>query len=156
MSLCPSNLMAKNANPGKIVFPNMARRKPVDEETISLVNAACLLELASAGIEAEGPASWLADKSEVPFHYLGNLHLWSFRRAWYYWIAKGPGIPADKAQAFHEIWGTQVRVDGHCGCPSPLEWFKGFSVGHYHIDTQEGLNAFADLLRSIYKPGDEK
>lgn len=95
-----------------------------------------------------------AIEGEVPTHLIGYTEGrsgWSFHRAWRYYIAKGPGIPPDIAQAFHEEWGQQVRVDGHCGCPSPLDWFEGFAVGHYHIDTQEGLNAFVRLLQSIKK-----
>lgn len=80
---------------------------------------------------------------------MGGLAGWSFERAWYYWIAKGPGIPPEHADKLHEKYGKEVRVDGHCGCPSPKEWFKGFSVGHYHVDTQEGLCALADTIREI-------
>jgi hypothetical protein len=78
--------------------------------------------------------------------------MWEFRRLWTYWAAKGPGIPPDLAQGFHQTWGKQVRVAGHCGCPSPLEWCEGFAVGSYHIDTQDGLNAFVALLKSIHRP----
>jgi len=91
-------------------------------------------------------------RGEVQSAYLGSHCRWIFKRAWYYWVAEGPGIPPDKAQDFHNQWGTQVRVEGHCGCPSPLEYNQGFAIGYYHIDTQEGLNAFAKLLKSIYIP----
>jgi hypothetical protein len=30
-----------------------------------------------------------------------------------------------------------------------LKWCHGFAIGSQHIDTQEGLNAFAELLREI-------
>lgn len=89
---------------------------------------------------------------EVPTSILGLQSKWSFQRAWAYWVAKGPGIPSEIAEEFHKTWGQQVRVDGHCGCPSPLEWFEGFGVDSYHIDTQEGLNAFVALLKTIHKP----
>jgi hypothetical protein len=80
---------------------------------------------------------------------MGALSLWHFTRAWYYWSAEGPGIPCDIAEKLHATHGKQVRVAGHCGCPSPSEWFKGFAVGSYHIDTPEGLKALADVIRSI-------
>lgn len=162
MSLNPSNQIAARNNPDKMAFPNLARRVNWEDKSaegignraviFGEVDAQCLRELGAAGVkhEPEEPADWLREKREVPFGYIGTLCGWSFRRAWYYWVAEGPGVPADKAQAFHETWGQQVRVDGHCGCPSPLEWHHGFAVGMYHIDTQEGLNAFAGLLRSIY------
>lgn len=149
MSLNPSNLMAARDNPGKTMFPNLARRRG-DTASYAEVDEQAQRELTTAGILAVGPHEWLRENSEVPAAYIGELCMWSFHRAWYYWIAKGPGIPSDKAEEFHQTWGTQVRVDGHCGCPSPLEWCHGFAVGHYHIDTQEGLTAFAELLRNIY------
>jgi hypothetical protein len=42
-----------------------------------------------------------------------------------------------------------VRVEGHGGCPSPLEYCKGFAVGLYHVDTQKGLNALAQVIKNI-------
>lgn len=128
-------------------------------EVCQKVDEVCLEELSKAGIghdPTDEPADWLRENREVPFGYIGTHCRWMFRRAWYYWVAEGPGIPCDLAEEFHKEWGTQVRVDGHCGCPSPLYWFEGFSVGLYHIDTQEGLNAFAKLLSSIHKPRKEE
>lgn len=120
------------------------------------VDTQCEKELTVACIPMER-AEFLREKREVPTALLGQLDLWSFRRAWYYWVAEGPGVPADKAEEFHKSYGTQCRVNGHCGCPSPLEQNHGFGIGMYHIDTQEGLNAFAQLLKSIYieKKGEE-
>lgn len=105
-------------------------------------------ELAGAGIKVER-YELLRNSGEVKTSVIGSLHKWSFNRAWYYWVAKGPGIPPVYADKLHEKWGKDVRVDGHCGCPSPKEWFKGFAVGHYHVDTQAGLNALADVIRKI-------
>lgn len=104
-------------------------------------------ELDAAGIEAY---RFPFDKEgEVPTRIVGVLGGWTFRRAWYYYMATGPGIPPDLAEQLHTSHGTVVRVEGHCGCPSPLEWCGGFAVGSYHIDSQDGLTAFADLLRRI-------
>lgn len=128
---------------------NLAKR-PDDTASHQEVDRIVLSELSQAGIEPEGPFEFLRKRGEVPSAYVGNLCMWGFERFWTYWVAKGPGVPPDEAQAFHEKWGRVVRVEGHCGCPSPLEWCKGFAVNSYHIDTQEGLNAFAALLRSIY------
>ena len=49
----------------------------------------------------------------------GSLHSWTFERAWYYWIAKGPGIELSEAQALQAKHGKVVRVAGHCGSPIP-------------------------------------
>ena len=88
-------------------------------------------------------------QGEVKTAVMGSLYRWGFTRAWYYWVAKGPGIPPVYANELHRQHGKEVRVDGNCTCPSPKEWFKGFAVGHYHIDTQAGLNALADVIRKI-------
>ena len=89
------------------------------------------------------------DQGEVKTSVRGSLHGWLFTRAWYYWIATGPGIPPEYANKLHEKHGKAVRVDGHCCCPSPKEWLKGFAVGHYHVDTQTGLCALADTIRQV-------
>ncbi len=121
-----------------------------DTEAHALVDATVLGELNEAGIKVEGLES-LRGHYEVPTKYVGSLAMWGFRRAWRYYIASGPGVPPDLAEEFHGKYGKQVRVQGHCGCPSPLEYNHGFAVGMYHIDSQNGLNAFAELLRKIYR-----
>jgi hypothetical protein len=70
-------------------------------------------------------------------------------QSWRYWVAEGPGIPPDDAERLHARFGRVVRVDGHCGAPSPREWFGGFAVGLYHVDTQEGLGALAVTIREV-------
>lgn len=158
--LCPSN--AKFG-----VFPNLAKHtegllvsqlKAIFEEVDSVVRR----ELETAGLpyanlgEARQGAINMGDsfrQREVPTGIIGFWHRWKFERAWYYYRAEGAGVPPDVAEEFHRVWGQQVRVAGHCECPSPLEWYEGFAVDNYHIDTQEGLNAFVTLLNSIYKPG---
>jgi hypothetical protein len=134
-----------------MTFPNLARNEPFTDVDISEVTAICEAELKAAGINADWkwPASMLS-KTEVPNLILGSINLWGFERAWYYWIARGPGIPSDLAEKLHTDHGREVRVDGHCGCPSPKEWFRGFAVGHYHVDTPKGLKALADLIHQIY------
>lgn len=116
-------------------------------------------ELKAAGIptlqEAEGKGpDYLADflrrqSGEVKTSVVGCLHGWTFTRAWYYWMATGPGIDVDTAEALHASHGRVVRVDGHCGCPSPREWFKGLACGNYHVDTPEGLKALADTIKGL-------
>ena len=105
-------------------------------------------ELEIAGIESH-VKDWNKDNGEVHTKIIGTLNLWKFERAWYYWVANGPGIPPNIAEKLHKEYGKDVRVDGHCGCPSPKEWFKGFAVGHYHVDTQEGLNALTKVIQDI-------
>lgn len=119
-------------------------------------------ELKAAGIqtlqEHEGkPPEYLADllrrgSGEVKTSVIGIHCGWEFKRNWYYWVASGPGIPTTDAMKLHETHGTVVRVDGDCTAPSPESRYKGLSVGHYHVDTPEGLKALADLLTALVKP----
>ena len=124
--------------------PNYAGREDVDDLLID--------ELTQAGILYDKmPESWRTNHPEMRTIVIGNLHGWTFTRNWNYWIARGPGISLEHATKLHETHGKYVRVDGHCGCPSPLEWFKGLAVGHYHVDTLTGLRALADTIRLIVK-----
>jgi hypothetical protein len=137
MGLNPSN-----AKPG--VFPNMAGVEGCDDTLRA--------ELKAAGIVAYQLPLQLPN-SEVPTCIIGTLEpmRWGFRRAWYYWIADGPGIPPAYATELHRRHGKDVRVSGHCACPSPLEWHKGFAVGMYHVDTPAGLKALADVIKNVYR-----
>ena len=126
-----------------MTFPNRAGL-PSEENDDVLTK-----ELRTAGITIN-KFEFLLDRSrEVKSSVMGSLHGWTFERAWYYWVCKGPGIELTAATKLHESHGKVVRVDGHCGCPSPKEWFKGLACGHYHVDTQEGLNALADTIKSL-------
>lgn len=131
-------------------FPNLARHEPFTSDVIGTVTAVCIAELEDAGIKPHVFGGRIS--GEVPTMAMGEFGLWGFRRAWYYWIAEGPGLPAIVADRLHETHGRAVRVDGHCGCPSPGEWFKGFGVGLYHVDTPDGLKALVDALRTVYDP----
>jgi len=107
-------------------------------------------ELTQAGIE---PHYTELGGGEVPAHEFGKLCGWTFRRAWYYWVASGPPLPFEYATPLHNLIGEEVRVEGHCGCPAPEEWYKligdyaSHGAGTYHVDTQEGLDILAATLR---------
>ena len=129
-------------------FPNEARGQNPSLEVIAEVTATCEAELKAAGINVTIFPSPL--RGEVPSCAFGSLSMWKFERAWYYWMASGPGLPVEVAEKLHATHGTVCRVDGHCGCPAPRDWFKGFGVGSYHVDSPEGLKALADAIRSVY------
>lgn len=139
MAVTISSGLSTSARPR--MFSNLAGRRGIDD----IVKA----ELAAAGIKMEVLGDWFANRKTTEVHtgVIGDLHGWVFERAWYYWIAKGPGLPPAYATPLHAAHGREVRVDGHCGCPSPLEWHKGFAVGCYHVDTPAGLKALADALK---------
>ena len=127
---------------------NFAGRKDYENLDID-----CRAELEQAGIEVVdfGKFGFKNEEqhAEVQTNIVGTLHGWEFKRAWYYWVCNGPGIPLKEATQLHEVHGQVVRVAGHGGCPSPLEWYKGLGVGNYHVDTQEGLNALATTIKKI-------
>ncbi len=76
-----------------------------------------LKELERAKIEAvHGPRS----DREVPASIAGRLGPYTFTRAWYYWVAKGP-VPLEVAKEMYAdpVGRADIRVSGHCGCPPP-------------------------------------
>ena len=84
----------------------------------------CAAELTAARI--------LIDRVERPYgepqtRVIGTLGGIEFRRAWYYWVARGR-VPLDVAQRLYEdpVGRKEVRVAGHCGCPPPEEWADWF------------------------------
>lgn len=106
-------------------------------------------ELEEAGLEVFDMGFASTTGNECKLSVMGHLGPWTFKRAWYYWCASGPGISLEHAEPFNEKWGTEVRVGGHAGGSDPRDHYKGFAVTDYHIDSQEGLNAFAELLKEI-------
>lgn len=136
-------------------FPNLACHKPFSEDDIERVTQTCKEELEAAGA-SPFISGIVFDHPEIPSKCIGEFGPWVFRRRWYYWSAEGPGVPPDVAELLHAQHGKVVRVAGHCGCPSPREWYKGFGVGLYHVDTPEGLKALIDTLRTIYDPSKNK
>jgi hypothetical protein len=135
-----------------VTFPNKAGDHADTDDVLRA-------ELRAAGIqtlqEVEGEkqeymADFLHSNSvEVKTSVIGYLWGWEFKRACYYWMCKGPGIEVAAAEALNVSHGRSVRVDGHCGCPSPREQFKGLACGSYHVDDPEGLKALADTIRSL-------
>lgn len=83
-------------------------------------------------------------KGEVPYTVTGRLHGWTFKRAWYYWVAVGQ-LPLEAAQRLYAdpIGNTDVRVNGHCGCPPPEDpWVAYYAAdGWQLIDDPDGEQA---------------
>lgn len=126
-------------------FPNKAGRHG---DTDDILRA----ELEAAGIVVEQNDLFRSTSGEVHTSIVGTLHGWTFRRAWYYWVCEGPGIEVAAAERLHAEHGQTARVAGHCGCPSPREWFKGLACGLYHVDDAPGLRALADTIKALVQP----
>jgi len=120
---------------------------------VSTADEAIAKELEEAGINIiELQERFRENHPEMRTIIMGEFFGWQFRRQWYYWACIGPGIEIAAAEKLHEEFGNEVRVAGHCGCPSPREWFKGLACGNYHVDTQRGLNALAATIRQCPPP----
>lgn len=93
---------------------------------------------------------------EVPWSITGKLGPFIFTRAWRYWIVEGL-VPLAVAQ---ELYGdpvgvTDIRVAGHCGCPSPEEYDNLYTAdGHRVIEASERpkLEAFMKEVESALSP----
>jgi hypothetical protein len=107
-------------------------------------------ELMGAGITAETVERV---SSEVPYSLVGRLGDWTFERAWYYWMASTPegmGVPEAEAEGLNQKWRREVRVAGFASGTEVGDWLSNQgTVDSYHIDTPEGLSAFARLLGEV-------
>ncbi len=134
------------------MFYNLATRNPTPEQIASLDNN-CRIELEYAGIQPL-VLPGINGKSEVPTNIIGQLPYWTFTRAWKYWIAQGAAIPYELATELYQQHGKEVRVNGMCNCPSPKEVNNGgiFGINSYHVDSQRGLKALAELIKKVANP----
>lgn len=132
-----------------MTFPNLAGKLG------TTADACCVAELNAAGIKVEKYPECMRSRDEVKTVVVGTLHGWMFRRAWYYWVAEGPGLPLDFAIKLHRKHGKDVRVDGHCGCPTPF-YCGGTAVNLYHVDTPDGLVALAQEIEQVVQVNRER
>jgi hypothetical protein len=140
MGLNPSNMISEEIT-GQKSFPNVAglgRDRPTEVDEV-LVG-----ELLGADIEWMNADSRYGEPQTL---VVGACRGWTFHRAWYYWMASGPTLPLEYATPLHEKFGKSVRVEGHCGCPSPEEYCGVRGVSSYHVDNSEGLKALAETIK---------
>lgn len=121
-------------------------------ETTAHANAYIEDELTEACIPLVGGFSSKPSDGEVKASIRGGCHPFRFERAWYYWVVTGPVSIEIAREMYEDPRGrADVRVAGHCGCPAPeapwTETIDGVEcVTEYHIDSQEGLNLFAEKV----------
>lgn len=98
----------------------------------------------------EGPRS----THEVATRVTGKLGLFTFTRAWSYWIAEGP-MPLNVAEEMYEdpVGRTTVRAGGDCACRPPVTWASFLDADGKELfgDDQEGSQELA--LRRIVALG---
>lgn len=91
-------------------------------------------------------------KLEVPYGVVGQLGQFEFVRNWYYYSVHGP-MPISVARKLYAdpIGRKDIRVAGYSGNIPPDRWACGlYFINDYHIDSQEGLNLFADTIRNPF------
>ena len=107
-------------------------------------------ELMGANIAVEAVEK---TRSEVPYTLIGKLCGWTFKRAWYYWMASAPegeGVHETDAESLNEQWHNEVRVAGFAGGTKVSDRLSSRkTIDSYHIDTPEGLNVLAKLIKKL-------
>lgn len=92
---------------------NLAGNKNCDIDIIEELQLAEIEVVPFGGANLEVPSTVggriFCDGKEILLH-----------RAWYYWMANGP-VPLELARKIYAIGAKDIRVGGHCGCPSPDE-----------------------------------
>lgn len=104
------------------------------------------LELKAAGI----PAVTVAPCGECEVDVVGKLHGWTFERRSCYWSAKadrGHALAHAQVRVFDGRWGGVVRAYGHGGGEQLDRYERNVDV--FHVDTQAGLEAFAEFLKGL-------
>jgi len=67
-------------------------------------------ELKEAGIEIVSYEILRNSHPEVKTAIRGQLHGWTFRRAWYYWMCEGPGINNKEAEELLRSAISELRL----------------------------------------------
>jgi hypothetical protein len=86
--------------------------------------------------------------SEVPYTIIGKLGDFTFRRAWYYYIVEGE-VPLTIANKLYNdpVGRTDVRVDGHCGCPAPQEpWISIYDKEGKKLIRQKDYDSIQKII----------
>jgi len=121
-------------------------------------------ELAEARVNIDQHTAMIPDP-EIKTHFTGNLHGWTFRRAWYYWIARcedefNDGLELKYALPLHNLIGQEVRLAGHCGCPSPVDncflWCTIFAKDGKIIMPKKAWNANIKFFEAIADKSPER
>lgn len=104
---------------------------------------------------------------EVGYSFVGKIGVWTFTRAWYYWVVRpdkdSNGLSLDIAMELHnrkhpvkdEILGDTVRSGGHAGGISPDDYV---SQPVYNDELDLKLEAlgykkeYSDLIKRDYIP----
>ncbi len=101
------------------------------------------------------------DHPEVKATICGRLGNLRFTRHWYYWGVTGR-VPLEVAQRLYAdpAGRTDIRVDGHCGCPPPERWVQYYSTDGVRLldekNRPEWTRIFKDELESVLKKNNSR
>lgn len=130
-------------------FPNLAGKKPEDTDRY------IAQELEVAGIPYRVKAE-VDPHPEVHTRIVADLPGFTLVRCWYYWAVRG-NVPLKVAVVLNDAapWRQkEIRVDGHCGCPNPIE---GRGVPRGIVEARLGMQYIetwaADQFNAL-KPGE--
>lgn len=146
---------------------NLACSRPTPDDLL-MVNQQVEEELWQASIPLV-PAP-VPSRAEVPASVHGELkvgwYTFTFVRGWVYWMVScNPELNVAQARAVDSMpydgarshysgdagsLGDVVRVNGFAGGHEPLYWEHTKTVGHWHVDTQDGLTQFVKVLKEKF------
>lgn len=77
-------------------------------------------------------------RSDVPYKIRGKLGGFEFDRYWYYWSVEGM-VPLEVAKKLYDdpVGKTDIRCNGHCGCPLPEQGLTWIADGKVIVKTSE-------------------
>lgn len=130
-------------------------------------------ELTRCGIEiVRGDRSTGEVKTSITGRLEVGGKVWTFSRAWYYWIVSGE-TPLNVAENLYAdpVGRQDIRVAGHCGRPAPSEWitwltpegkkilstkdeknFDDMIVNHPDFAEHKAKHVFSDIPEALGKP----
>ena len=113
-------------------------------EYVDKIQKTIRIELREADVE-EKLLECFPEHSEVPYKVYGEYKHYKFYRGWCYWIVKGDTSHDIAKIIYSDMVGREsIRTNGWAGNRDPSEFCI---INTYHIDTQEGLNRFVNIIK---------
>jgi hypothetical protein len=90
------------------------------------------------------------DGGEVGAKVYGELGQFHFYRAWRYYIVNGR-LPLNVAEKLYEhpVGRTDIRVNGHCGCPPPKEQAVVFDDNGIQLISKQCIDEIYQAINCV-------